>query len=337
MTRADSGVIPYSDDDASDFVRMWGREPTDSEWMLLMKRVEILRWLKSLYQDLELQSQFYDSRWTKLYRFGDTKMYAPAVYYRILPNEIVFDVDSDSGIDQALEATKTIVKNLRVLGCTPAVGFSGRRGFHVHVLYSSIEDVSRFIRVLSQAPDQASELKQAFFDFLLDFMPEVRDLVDTGVVTAKAHSIRAFLSLNLKSMRWKKFVRPFTKYTVWFVGNGLVDRLVREIEKKELFREVDELLKSEDEVKSKRSKGERIMQVSEEEIIQAVLKELKNVKDCGLYYKASCPFHPPDVHPSLTIYKPARGFKRYCVIDWHTGERMSLSAFYSKLKHKNRE
>jgi len=327
MSKADSGILPVESKSIDAYVRKaWGREPTKNEWKLIVKRIQLLEWLNDIYP-LELQSQDIKGNYTKLYPFGEAEMHAPVVYYRILPNELVFDIDGD--VKESFEVTKQIVNVLKTLGCKPAVGYSGNRGFHIHVIVTA-EGVNPkdFAQGL-----YTKEWRNYLFELILSFLPEnVVDYVDTGIIKAKAHTIRAFYSLNLKTMKWKQFVKPCDQYYVWEIGKSLGQRIFKEMTKDE---EIKEIIKFAEELEKeeKRSKSKLYFAnyKNDDELFKEVVKLLDNVKEYDRYVQASCPFHPPDNDPSLTIYKPSKNYPFYLVIDWHTGERMSLRRFYREL------
>jgi len=320
MARADSGVIPVRQVGFDEVVeKFWGRQPNEREWELIFKRIELLQWLDSIHPDhLEIQAQDVKGNFTKLFRFGDNKMYAPAVYYRILPNELVFDVDGDS-VQESFEVTKKLVKLLKTLNCKPAVGFSGNRGFHVHVITTAQGvDPKTFAELVN-----IKEWRDALFMLILDLLPEIQDYIDIGVVTAKAHTIRAFYSVNLKSGKWKTFVKPCRGYAIWEVSGNLGKRVMQKLRED---KEIEEILKYTDEFERSEKNMKFGKAYTKEELLREVMSLLENAKDRGYYIVASCPFHPPDRHPSLVIYKNTG-----LVIDFHTNERMSLRSFVRRL------
>ena len=104
--------------------------------------------------------------------------------------------------------------------------------------------------------------------------------------------------------------------------------MTKDEEIKEIIKFAEELEKEE---KKSKSKLYFANYKNDDELFKVVVKLLDNVKEYDRYVQASCPFHPPDNDPSLTIYKPSKNYPFYLVIDWHTGERMSLRRFYREL------
>lgn len=329
MAKADSGVLPYHEDFDETLRRLWNGKKIP--WDVIQKRTGLLAWLNEIHP-LELQAQGIDGTFTKLFSFyRNPRLYAPALYYRILPNEIVFDIDSDD-IKESFEATKEIVSLLRSLGCKFTVGFSGNRGFHVHIITTAQNmPPSEFAKVVTK------EWRDALFGFLLEFVPKLQEYVDIGVMTAKAHTIRAFYSLNLKTMKWKTFVKPFKGYEVWEIPTDLGKRVSRYLYEQ---MEVREALKiAEKEVEEEKNKDRFVVPNN---VVELVLQKMKPylAKEYEHYIAYHCPFHPPDRHPSFIIFKPnpSRRTKDgqpcdfWFAVDYHDGVRYSMRKLYLKLK-----
>jgi len=203
-------------------------------------RLDLLRQLHDIYPKIELQSEAIGGWRTKLYSFDEfehsAELYAPAVHYRILPNEIVFEIDADD-IKEANKEAMEVTKHLVLMGAKPFVGFSGNRGYHIHVLIAPPDgDVVNFVNAIA-----CRQFTLKIYEVLKELIGI--DHLDEGVMYAKNHTIRSFYSLNMKSMRWKKPVFG-EEYSVWVIPKNLwiraFDELQAERIESELLRELSE-------------------------------------------------------------------------------------------------
>lgn len=328
MARYGSGVIPLRKITVEE---VWGRPPTEEEWSYLYKRLDYLNFLIGIY-DTELQCQDYLKRYSRLFRYGDERMYAPFLYYRVLPNELVFDIDCNSDDDwdsvkslkiaksilESWKVAKSILKTLSIFRIKPVMGFSGRRGYHIHAFFS-VENAN--VKEFAHSKE-VDKLRNYLFDKILNLTKE-RDHIDTSVVKTK-HTIRCFYSMHPDTMNWK-ILNPIilnTKPSVTIFSRSFLRRLYEEMKR----REEHELAVE----NALRNDVDEVRFGSDDEILKNILPLLK-YKDRGRYIQVQCPFHPPDNNPSLTIFKPSSKYPFYLVVDWHTGEKMSLRKFASLL------
>ena len=125
----------------------------------------------------------------------------PIVHYRILPNELVFDIDADDP-NQAKEQLKILIESIEALGANPLVGHSGNRGYHVHLLFAPPNGISESF-VTNSATIQ---LRNALWKWIVS-QARINGLdlrvVDFSFVQSAEHTIRAFYSFNPKGKAWK--------------------------------------------------------------------------------------------------------------------------------------
>jgi len=287
---------------------------------VIQKRIEVLSFLNEIHP-LELQAQNLKGDYTRLFSFyaNEPRLYAPCVHYRVLPNEVVIELDGDTK-EKSLEALKEVVKVLRTMNTKFTVGFSGNRSFHIHIIVTA-PNVSpkEFAKIVPR------DFRNALFDFILDFAPLAREIADTGVMKS-VHSIRSFYSLHLKTMKWKTFVKPFSGYQVWELPMELGKRinlyLYEQLELKEILAVCSE------EGNKKKGKESKPFKV------EAVLELLKPylAKDHGKYITYHCPFHPPDRHPSFVVYRD-----KWVAIDFHDGQKYSMKKLFWMLKRGGKD
>jgi hypothetical protein len=162
------------------------------------KRVELLNELYLVYPDIQLQyADISESFRSALVGYDWGLCFAaPIVHYRILPNEIVFDVDSEDKT-KAKEAAKKIIVMLKSFGAEPLAGFSGNRGYHIHVLLAPPKgEIEDFVKAAG-----IKEFRNCTFDWLLDLAGARgidTSLIDSGIMHASEHTIRSFYSFNPK-------------------------------------------------------------------------------------------------------------------------------------------
>jgi len=190
----------------------------------LRKRVELLNQLYMVYPYLELQAEYINGTRSKLFPFdSDPRLFAPAIHYRILPNEIVIDLDKKD-----VNELKKIVKTLKSLNAKPFIGFSGNRGFHVHLIVAPPKgNVEEFA-----THPEAKNFTQTLFQILLKLFKANDvdvDAIDTGVMLSSSHTIRSFYSVNLNGKKWKTPAYG-DRYEVWVVPKQLYLRVLKELE-----------------------------------------------------------------------------------------------------------
>jgi hypothetical protein len=220
---------------------------------LIYRRLDLLKQLHKIYPKLELQSEALKGWRTKLYNFDEfefnAELHAPAVHYRILPNEIVFEIDCDENLDEARRVAKKITRDLITFGAKPFVGFSGRRGYHIHVIIAPPDgDVFNFAQALG-----CKEFTLKLFELLKDLIN--CEHLDDGVMTAEHHTIRSFYSLNIKGRKWKKPVFG-DSYSIWILSKNMWFRVFEELKKDYIEAEILNELRKFEEVRVKvRSTG----------------------------------------------------------------------------------
>lgn len=110
----------------------------------------------------------------------------PAVHRSLLKNEIVFEFDED------LKKARLIVEALETYGAKPLVGFSGGRGFHVHVWLVRDQEVYRkYVDIIAKYGFTIRDVCKAIVKAISSFVK-----IDTGVVLSSRHMIREFYSLH---------------------------------------------------------------------------------------------------------------------------------------------
>jgi len=228
--------------------RLWGRVDYSKYIDIIRKRIELLNQLYLIYPYIELQAECLDGRRTKLFGFDtmDPRMWAPAVHYRILPNELVFEFDGGGKED-----VKKAVSALIFLGAKPLVGNSGRRGYHIHVLFGPPNgDVSSFIEV-----PEVVNFRNTLFDILIDIMKTYDvDVSQIDENMKNIHTIRSFYSINPKGRKWKTPVFG-DGYEVWRLPRNLYARVLEEMKSKV---DADELIALHSDERRKRKGSNRI-------------------------------------------------------------------------------
>ncbi len=122
-----------------------------------------------------------------------------------------------------------------MIGAKPFVGFSGNRGYHIHLIIAPPDgDVFNFAISLG-----CKEFTQTLFDILIDLIKPDHDYLDYGVMTAEHHTIRSFYSLNMKTMKWKRPVFG-DKYQIWVLPKSFWYRVFKELRERI---EAEEILK----------------------------------------------------------------------------------------------
>jgi len=215
--------------------KMWmGRVPPDR---LFEKRFKYLNFVRRIYPELELQSEFLDGRRTKLYPYDSfdyyVELHAPAVHYRVIPNEIVIDLDEGDVKTNLIR----IIDTLNKLNAKYFLGHSGNRGYHIHVFLAPPNgDASE----LAEAKG-CKKLSQTVFEWILEMAKvDVAD-VDQKIMFSKNHTIRSFYSLNLKGKKFKTMAK--TDRGIWVVPSALWNRFL------EMVKDSMELESFEEEIK----------------------------------------------------------------------------------------
>jgi hypothetical protein len=240
-------------DNEARILKMWGGRNYKKYLDKINLRRKYLNQLYLIYPYIELQAECIDGSRSRLFGFyEDPRLYAPAVHYRILPNEIVFEIDrKDLGeLKKVVKMLKTlnaepfvgfkVVKMLKTLNAEPFVGFSGNRGFHVHLIVAPPKgDVTEFA-----THPETKRFTQTLYEVLLKMMKSYGvdvEVIDSGVMMSSNHTIRSFYSVNLKGRKWKTPIYG-DGYTVWQVSKQLGQRVLEEMREREEREKVDQLI-----------------------------------------------------------------------------------------------
>jgi len=168
------------------------------------KRVEMLQELYQLsFGRLEVQyANLSETFRTQISDFDARKAQIyPIVHYRVLPNELVFDVDADNP-DQAKEQLEILLETIEALGASPLVGHSGNRGYHVHLLFAPPSGISESF-VANSATIQLRNMLWKWIASLAKSNGLDLSILDFSFVQSQEHTIRAFYSFNPKGKNWK--------------------------------------------------------------------------------------------------------------------------------------
>jgi hypothetical protein len=187
----------------------------------------------------------------------------PIVHYRILPNELVFDIDADDP-DKAKEQLDILLYTIEQLGVTPLVGHSGNRGYHAHLLIAPPNGPNEsFI-----TNPTTIQLRNVFWRWLLSHAKvyglDIK-LIDFSIIQSQNHTIRAFYSFNPKGKNWKLPVKG-SSYSdaVYVMPKDMALTLLNQMATLSSTRAVDDFAKSE---------------VRKINWIEAVLRHPERVKD----------------------------------------------------------
>jgi hypothetical protein len=191
------------------------------------KRAEMLGELYQLsFGRLELQyANISETFRTQISDFDAQKARIyPIVHYRVLPNELVFDVDADD-LDQAKEQLKILLETIEALGANPLVGHSGNRGYHVHLLFAPPNGISESF-VTNSATIQLRNMLWKWIAFLAKNNGLDLSILDFSFVRNREHTIRAFYSFNPKGKAWKLPIKGL-RYAdvIYTITKDLVTRL----------------------------------------------------------------------------------------------------------------
>ena len=201
--------------------RMWKYK---TPWHILQKRLEYLNFLHLLNPYLELQSEFLDGRRTKLYPYDTLDYYielhAPAVHYRCF--EVVFDLDEGDVKENMMKITQF----LKTHDIKYFLGFSGNRGYHIHVfLAPPTGSTSELVTAKGY-----KDLVEVVFEWILRMAKVNVDDVDSSLVYASNHTIRSFYSLNLKGKRFKVPLK--SNPGVWKIPRSLWNMFLEQVKDK---------------------------------------------------------------------------------------------------------
>ena len=195
------------------------------------KRAELLQELYRLsFGHLEVQyANISESFRTQISDFDAQKARIyPIVHYRVLPNELVFDIDAENP-DQAKEQLKILIETIESLGASPLVGFSGNRGYHVHLLFAPPGGITEsFI-----ANSSTALLRNMLWKWIA-FQAKTNGLnfevLDFSFVQSQEHTIRAFYSFNPKGKNWKLPIKG-TRYSdsIYTVTKDMATKLLEHV------------------------------------------------------------------------------------------------------------
>jgi len=269
-------------------------------------------------------SGFTENSFTRLFYTSEiggdlVAYYAPQLYYRLLPNEVVFDIET-----REKSVIKEAISWMHSHFIEPLVASSGHRGFHLHFFVQPRgHDLSRY------TPESIKKFTNGVFEYLLDYIPEnVKKHIDTSV-QLHPHTIRALWSLNVKdgTIGVKKALigdKYPNKIPTWHVPESITESIKLRVKEREKEEEIMKRIQHEESLrrygKEFKSSGEAL-----EEVLN--LLEEKKAKETSTYITYHCPFHPPDNHPSLVFYKNTCTF-----IDFHDWECYSPFKLLKKLK-----
>ncbi len=222
-------------------LRLWGGRNYKEYMNLIEKRREILNELYLVYPEMLIQAESINGKRTELFGVDpfDPRFFAPAIHYRVLPNEIVFDIDiSDKCI------LEKIVRELIRFGVNPIYGESGNKGYHIHVLvtvkgYSPVE----VAEIVSRNPEYR-EIMIVLFEKIQKLSGIENDAVDDCVMN-HTHTIRSFYSLNVKGLKWKIPNSNNKSYPVLVLTKSLCKIIKSEIEVMDMERKIEKEIMSE--------------------------------------------------------------------------------------------
>ena len=224
-----------------------------------VRRAQLLNELYLVYPEMQLQyANIEESFRSRLAGYEWNLCFeAPVIHYRILPNELVFDIDGGEGDGdrtRVKETVRGVALTLKSLGAQQFIGFSGNRGYHIHVLLAPAKGrVEDFVQVRG-----VKELRNCVFEWVLSLLRARGvdiSLIDTGVMAATEHTIRSFFSFNAKGRRWKRVVFG-ESYGFWKLTREVYERAMVVMREKERKRLLEWILQNED-GEDKGEKGEK--------------------------------------------------------------------------------
>ncbi len=251
---------------------------------LYRKRYQLLQKLYLIYPDIAFQAQN-KSGWTTTFSFIDLKehMYSPCIHYSILPCEVVFEIESEEGLE-------TVTDFLNDLGIEYVFGFSGNRSWHIHFL---VKPKGASIEEFAAHPD-TRKFVRAFYKLLASEIEGVK--LDHQPMLGHG-KIRSFYSQHIKTGCFK--IPSRDSYPVWTLSR-LWYRIVRKKLEEESVKPINSF--------------KRYNRFEQVEQVLAKLEKYK-ARETSDYIYYHCPFHPPDRQPSFTYNKKKGNFT-----DWHTGK-----------------
>jgi len=194
------------------------------------KRMELLQELYQLsFGHLEVQyANITETFRTQISDFDAKKARIyPVVHYRVLPNELVFDIDADD-LETAKEQLKILLETIEALGANPMVGYSGNRGYHVHLLFAPPNGLSETF-MTNTATIQLRNTLWKWIAFQAKSNGLDLKVLDALIVQSQSHTIRAFYSFNPKGKNWKTPIKG-TQYTdaIYTLSKDMVVQLIRD-------------------------------------------------------------------------------------------------------------
>jgi len=244
-----------------------------------VRRAQLLNELYLVYPEMQLQyADIEESFRSRLAGYEWNLCFeAPVVHYRILPNELVFDIDGGNGDGdrtRVKETVRGVALTLKSLGAQQFIGFSGNRGYHIHVLLAPAKGrVEDFVQARG-----VKELRNCIFEWVLSLLKARSvdiSLIDTGVMIASEHTIRSFYSFNAKGRRWKRAVFG-ESYGFWKLTREVYERAMEIMREKERKRLLEWILQNEEEDKGE--KGEKGKK-RDWKWIERVLRDAEKVQD----------------------------------------------------------
>ena len=195
------------------------------------KRAELLQELYRLsFGHLEVQyANISESFRTQISDFDAQKARIyPIVHYRILPNELVFDVDAENP-DQAKEQLKILIETIESLGASPLVGHSGNRGYHVHLLFAPPGGITESF-ITNSATIQLRNMLWKWIASLAKSNGLDLSVLDASIIQSQSHTIRSFYSFNPKGKNWKVPIKG-TRYSdsIYTVTKDMATRFLESL------------------------------------------------------------------------------------------------------------
>ena len=211
---------------------------------------------------------------------------APAVHYRILPNEIVLDLDFKTNREsEKIKVLKYIVSELNVLGIKPLVAHSGGKGFHIHFLLGPGKD-EHFDAFMSLGYSQLKPFTNVIAEWIMERITsnlwnleetcDIKLLIDDVCdrqVLKDVHTIRMLYSFNIKDgnvVGYKHVVKIqgvecSDNYFIWKVPKKIYQRAVEVMKQEKMIEEI-KIKVLEDFITGKKTKTNRIRWI--EQVLQ---------------------------------------------------------------------
>ncbi len=192
-----------------------------------------------------------NTKWEDGWEILEVIAFAPVLRREILPFELVIDVDIENE-EKLIKRTTWIKAALDTLEIDYTLGFSGRRGFHFHVIVDPKAELPE------ELPPNFSG--KAFKEALLNIIGNIAgfegiDFSSTGIHSR--HAIREFFSINEKTLTFKvpveeikikkaEFLSPLNGfddwegYRIWKPNDRHFELIFEEIERMNKERERNE-------------------------------------------------------------------------------------------------